>query len=179
MAPHILLYEIGEPFEAIETPVSSGAHLTSEFTRLNPKNRVPVLATEGHVITELPAISAAIALRAPDLGLMGGSPMENVRVLEWLNWLSGTVRGQGFGCLWRPECFATAESAFESVKGQGQATIVESYQAIEQRIGDAHASGTSFTVVGCLPPRVLPLPSVRCARSGFGRTTLRPIRPAS
>ncbi|HWK66777.1 MAG TPA: hypothetical protein VNS34_17770 [Rhizobiaceae bacterium] len=97
LAPHILLREIEAPFEAVKTSIPDGAHLTEEFTQLNPKNRVPVLLLDGEVITELPAIATAISNLAPKRSLMGRTDLDMVRVYEWMNWLSGTVHGQGFG----------------------------------------------------------------------------------
>ena len=61
------------PFDSIETSVSTGANLAEVFGRINPKQRVPVLALDGDIITELPAVATAIANMAPERHLMGGS----------------------------------------------------------------------------------------------------------
>src|SRR5687767_6853213 len=104
-APHILLNEIGARFEPIKVPIADGAHLTPDFARINPKQRLPVLALDDEVITELPAIATAISGLAPERRLMGASRLDSARVYEWMNWLSGTVHAQGFGAIWRPHRF--------------------------------------------------------------------------
>ncbi|MEP4197047.1 MAG: glutathione S-transferase family protein [Aliishimia sp.] len=61
LAAHILLEEVGASYEAIEVSIPNGKHLTPEFLQLNPKGRIPVLATLEFTITENPAILEYIA----------------------------------------------------------------------------------------------------------------------
>lgn len=146
LAPHILLHEIDAPFEPVVTRVLRGEHLTEEFTRINPKNRVPVLSLDGEVITELPAIATAIAGLRPERHLMGRTNLDKARVYEWMNWLSGTLHGQGFGCLWRPQRFSDEPEMFESIKAKGLKTISECFAAIEKRLTGPFAVGGAFTI---------------------------------
>jgi len=97
LAPHVLLHELGLRYTACETLVRTGATQSAEFARINPKKRVPVLSLDGEIITEVPAIATAIAGLAPERHLMGRTALEQARVYEWMNWLSGTLHGQGFG----------------------------------------------------------------------------------
>jgi glutathione S-transferase len=146
-APHILLREIGASFEAVKTSIPEGAHLTEEFTRLNPKNRVPVLLLDGEVITELPAIATAISNLAPDRWLMGQTDLDKVRAYEWMNWLSGTVHGQGFGGLWRPHRFSDDPATFEIIKNKARRTIADCFDAIDKRLSGMYSTGQNFTAV--------------------------------
>lgn len=147
LAPHILLREIGASFEAVRTSIPEGAHLTEEFTRLNPKNRVPVLLLDGEVITELPAIATAISNLAPDRYLMGRTNLDRVRAYEWMNWLSGTVHGQGFGGLWRPQRFSDDPAIFENIRTKARRTIDDCFDAIDKRLSGAYSTGQNFTAV--------------------------------
>lgn len=147
LAPHVMLHEIAAPFEAVETPVSTGANLTEAFSRINPKQRVPVLALDGEVITELPAIATAISGLSPDRHLMGRTPLDQARVYEWMNWLSGTLHGQGFGCLWRPARFSNDEQAFDGIRTKGRQTISDCFALIEAKLRAPFAIGNAFTAV--------------------------------
>lgn len=147
LAPHVLLHEIAASFEAIETPVSTGATLTDAFSRINPKQRVPVLALDGDIITELPAIAAAISSLSPEHHLMGRTPLDRVRAVEWMNWLSGTLHGQGFGCLWRPGRFTDDAQAFDGIREKGRNTISGCFDMIEQKLQQPYAVGGAFTAV--------------------------------
>jgi glutathione S-transferase len=145
LAPHMLLNEIGQYFEPIRVPIREGAHLTEEFIRLNPKKRLPVLALDGEVITELPAIALAISHLAPRHHLMGKTPLDEARVLEWLNWLSGTVHGQAYGGLWRPQRFADDEALHPAIIAKGRQTVADCYAMIDARLTGPYAVGDGLT----------------------------------
>lgn len=147
LAPHILLHEIGVQFEAIATPVSEGATLTAEFARINPKKRVPVLSLDGEIITEVPAIATALSNLSPERNLMGRSPLDHVRIYEWMNWLSGTLHGQGFGGLWRPQRFSDDRGLFESIRAKAKTTISDCFGTIENKIPGPYSTGNGFTAV--------------------------------
>lgn len=148
LAPHILLNEIGAAFEAIRVPIREGAHLTESFIRLNPKKRLPVLALDNEVITELPAIATAISHLAPERRLMGGTALEAARVYEWMNWLSGTVHAQGFGAIWRPQRFSDDAALYPAITARGNQTVAECYGMIEGKLkGSSFAVGNAFTGV--------------------------------
>ncbi len=147
LAPHVLLHEVGLPFDAVETSVAKGATLTAEFAQINPKRRVPVLSLDGEVVTEVPAIAAAIASLAPERYLMGRTGPDRVRVCEWMNWLSGTLHGQGFGGLWRPQRFSDDPRAFDGIKVKARTTISECFKVIESRLTGPYSTGDSLTAV--------------------------------
>lgn len=56
--------------------------MTEEFSRMNPKRRVPVLAIGDQVITGMPAILTAISALNPSQKLMGQNTIETVRAYE-------------------------------------------------------------------------------------------------
>lgn len=147
LAPHILLNEIGLDFEPVRVPIREGALETEEFGRLNPKRRVPVLALDREVITELPAIATALSLLKPECHLMGKSLLDQARAYEWMNWLSGTVHAQGFGCLWRPQRFSDDQGAHESIVAKGRKTVADYLATIDAKLIAPHAVGEGFTAV--------------------------------
>ena len=70
LAAHILLEETNAPYETQEVSISKGEHLTSEFSKLSPKRRLPVLETPDGLLTENPAILEYIATTHLECGLM-------------------------------------------------------------------------------------------------------------
>lgn len=133
LAAHILLEESGLPYEAVRASIPEGATASEWFRRMNPKGRVPVLVIDDEVLTELPAISWYIAARAR-CGLLPSTAMAQARMLEWFNWLSGTVHSQGFGALWRPARY-TANAALHAELGrQARATLAACFDDIDARL---------------------------------------------
>ncbi len=107
-----------------------------------------MLALDEEIITELPAIATAISLLTPERRLMGASLLEQARVYEWMNWLSGTVHAQGFGGLWRPERFVDDLALHPAITAKGRKTVEECFAMIEGKLkGRAHAVGQGFTGV--------------------------------
>ena len=148
LAIHILLKEVGIPFEAIEAAITpDGGQFPDGFAEINPKMRVPVLAIDDTVITEVPAIAAAVSGMAPSKNLMGRDALDAARVLEWMVWLSGTLHGIGFGCLWRPHRYSDDSAAHAGIVRKGKRTIRESFDHIERNIAGPFALGEYFTAV--------------------------------
>ena len=148
LAPHILLREAGLDFTALSAVEPGNFNkFIQDFHRINPKMKVPVLVQDEAAITEVPAIATAISNLAPHLHLTGRTPMETVRVYEWMNWLSGTVHGQGFGAILRPERYSVDASAKDGIKAKGREWITECYAMIQRKLDGLFAVGDALTAV--------------------------------
>jgi glutathione S-transferase len=148
LAPHILLKEIGAQFEAISNEVTvTGATFTEDFPRINPKMRVPVISLDEETITEVPAVTTVIAQLAPGMHLMGRTPLDTVRVYEWMSWLGGTLHGQGFGGLIRPGRLTDDPAAFDGINAKAVKNIKDCYNLIEEMLVGMYAVGGAFTAV--------------------------------
>src|SRR5271166_1062115 len=71
LGTHILLEEIGKPYELALVDLRSGAQHKQEFTSVNPKAKVPALLRgDGTLLTEWSAIAWYLAKTHPELGLL-------------------------------------------------------------------------------------------------------------
>ncbi|KAJ0423312.1 glutathione S-transferase [Aspergillus carlsbadensis] len=150
LAPHILLHEAGLPYEPLQSNYAGvEIQFPPEYKAMNPKMRVPVIVVDGEVITELPAVCTIISQLAPARNFMGKTPLETVRVYEWMNYLSGTVHSQGFGHMFRPWRWTTDEDpkAHEQIKERARESVVESFAYIEGKLQGVHAVGEGLTAV--------------------------------
>ncbi|KAL2807916.1 hypothetical protein BJX63DRAFT_410798 [Aspergillus granulosus] len=150
LAPHILLHEARLPYTPLQINYA-GVELQfpPEYKSLNPKMRVPVIVVDGDVITELPAVSTIISQLVPEKNFMGKTPLETVRVYEWMNYLSGTVHSAGLGHLFRPWRWTTDEDpkAHDGIKEKARENIIESFGYIEGKLDGIHAVGEGLTAV--------------------------------
>ena len=63
---HVLLEEIGKPYEAVPLKFAEGEQYKPEFTGINPKSKVPTLVRDDNsVLTEYPAIAVWAFRDAP------------------------------------------------------------------------------------------------------------------
>src|ERR1700761_3406407 len=98
-APHMLLEEIGEPFELemvvpVVPPTGSPDLASSpEWRAVNPKGRVPALlgvpVSSGGASEWLPEVSAILFYLGrshPGLALLPEAPAEQARCIEWCNY---------------------------------------------------------------------------------------------
>lgn len=143
LAPHVLLEEIGEPYDLELVSVAHGETQTPEYRAINPKGRVPTLrmvagrggGAEG-VLTEAPAILAYLARTHPEGGLWPSDAAGEARALEWMNWLASNVHAISYGQIWRPERFVEDEGAEPTVVAKGRQNVLDQYAYIEELLSD-------------------------------------------
>ncbi len=117
---HVLLEEVGAPYEAVRVNLREGEQFQPDFTGVNPKQKVPAVErNDGSVLTEYPAIAFWIASRFPTAGLMPMGLEAQARALECTDYCVATMHMQGFSRMFRPANFAPTESDHEAVKARG------------------------------------------------------------
>lgn len=147
LAPHILLEEIGQPYEAQLVSLKDGQQNTPEYRHINPHGRVPVLAVGGRFINENVAIQYYLATAFPEAQLLPADVLETARVLSFAAWLAGAVHACSVGSIWRGARFTDDERAQESIAAKGKATLRAQFQEIEARLGNAtFIAGSQFTI---------------------------------
>jgi len=92
MTPHLVLRELGVPFELKFVDRANAAHKSPEYLELNPNGLIPVLVDGDLVLYESAAIVLHLVDAHPAAGLAPalGTP-ERAQFYKWLVWLSGTM----------------------------------------------------------------------------------------
>lgn len=152
LAPHILLEELGIPYEPVRVVVAEGANRRPEYLEINPRGRVPALWISDEagerILTEAMAIMVYLARRHPEPALLPTEPEAFVRALEWMSWLGSNMHQAGVRTVFRPERFTTDAAAAEGIAAQGRIAIRLGYEDIEQRLrGRNWAQGDAFSAI--------------------------------
>ena len=93
MAPHMVLVEIGVPFELKYVDRTAGAHKAAEYLKLNPNGLIPVLVDGDLVLYETAAILMHLADTHPRAGLAPAlGTAERAQLYKWLAWMTNTVQ---------------------------------------------------------------------------------------
>jgi glutathione S-transferase len=93
MAPHIVLEELGCPFELLKIDREGGELNSMAYRRLNPNGLIPVLEDGDIVLYETAAICLHLADTHPESGLLPPvGTAERAHVYKWLSWLSTTLQ---------------------------------------------------------------------------------------
>jgi len=145
--PHVILNEIGLPFEAIHMSIKDGATRTPDFIRLNPKGKIPVLDTGSEILTECSAILCYLAFSYPDRKLIPSSPMGIARTIEWTNWMSGIIASSHAQSL-HPYRFTDEGHAHDGIRKKGSESLQLAYSQINDKLeGCEWAVADGYSIV--------------------------------
>lgn len=86
MIPHIVLREIGVPFEKVMVDRDAGANRSPAYLALNPNGLIPVLVDDALVLYETVAICMHLVDRHPECGM--SPPLGSAERGEWYKWLA-------------------------------------------------------------------------------------------
>jgi glutathione S-transferase len=95
MTPHMLLEELGVPFELKLVDRDNGAHKSPAYLKMNPNGLIPVLVDGDLVLYETAAIVLYLVDMHPAAGLAPAiGTTERAQFYKWLVWLSSAVQPQ-------------------------------------------------------------------------------------
>jgi len=93
MAPHLLLEEIGLPFELKRVDRANLAHKSPDYLRLNPNGLIPAMTDGELVLFETAAILLHLADTHPAAQLMPAlGTTDRAHAYKWLMWLTNTLQ---------------------------------------------------------------------------------------
>lgn len=141
---HILLEEIGKPYEPVAISLREGDQLKPAFVAVNPKSKVPTLVRDdGSVLTEFPAIAFWLARSNPDAKLLADDAEAQARALEAMEFATATVHMQGFSRVFRPSRFGPSEADAEAITARGKEIIEAGFKRFDEALaGKSYLLGT-------------------------------------
>lgn len=93
MAPHILLRELGVPFELFLVDRTQNAQKMTAYLKLNPNGLIPVLTDGDLTLYEAAAICLHLCDTHPAAGLVPAlGTAERAHFYKWLMWLTNTLQ---------------------------------------------------------------------------------------
>ena len=186
---HLLLEEVGKPYETEKIDVVGGQGEGDAFRRVNPKGKVPTLVRDdGSVLTEFGAIATWLARTNPDKHLLPGDVEREVRALEIMDYAVATLHMQGFARIFKPAKFEPPDVVHSTlglgggaVKKQGEAMVREGFGILDAALaGRPFAGGDALSVADAAlfycerwaPQVAIPLPPA--IQAHFERMLARP-----
>ena len=141
---HVLLEEIGKPYQAEIVNFRDGAQYKPPFTGINPKSKVPTLERDdGSILTEFPVIARWLGRQNPQANLIPQDEETDIRAMEAMEYAVGTIHAQGFTRLFRTERFAPSAADHDAVKAQGREVIEKGFAVIDQALARKNYLGGS------------------------------------
>lgn len=150
MAPHMLLEELGAPFELKLVDRTQDAHKSAAYRKLNPNGLIPVMVDGDLVLYETAAICLHLVDTHPDAGLAPAiGTAERAQFYKWLVWLTNTLQATLITYFY-PERWADSADAIAQVKAHAEAAVggmLDQLDAELTRHGRAWLLGDRFTAV--------------------------------
>jgi glutathione S-transferase len=147
MAPHMMLEEIGAPFELRLVDRTKKAHKDPDYLRLNPNGTIPAFVDGELVLFEAAAICLHLADRHPEAGL--APPLgtaERAQFYKWLIHLTNTVQAEQMVYFY-PERLIDHAAGAAAVKAHAEARIGVMFDRIDAALvaGGPYLLGETFS----------------------------------
>ena len=144
---HVLLEEIGKPYEAQLVNLREGAQFKPDFTAVNPKSKVPTMVRDdGSVLTEYPAIAFWLASTNPEKKLLPEDVESRTRGIEALDYAVATIHMQGFSRLFRASNYTPNPADEDKVKERGKEIVEKGYAVLDKALAGKDYVAGSFSI---------------------------------
>ena len=160
MVPHLVLRELGVPFELKFVDRDRGAHKSAEYLALNPNGLIPVLVDgdpstgsgQALVLYETAAILLYLADTYPAAGLAPAvGSAERAHFYKWLFWLANSVQAMMPHYFYSDRMVAPGNAAGAAeVKAQAEAKLGAMFDQVDAQLashGGPWMLGPRFTVL--------------------------------
>jgi glutathione S-transferase len=132
---HVLLEEIGTPYDLRIVDFSKGEQKTPEYKALNPKGKVAALVRQdGSVLTEFAAIAMWLSMTNLDKKLMPTDPEGIVRTIEALDFIVGTVHMLSWRMWRRPDAYLDDPAGQELLRARGKAAMLGALDVVDAQL---------------------------------------------
>lgn len=147
---HVLLEEIGKPYDLKKVDFAAQAQYQPEFLAVSPKSKVPVLVRDdGSTLTEFPAIAVWLALTNPDKKLLSTDPEKLARTLEAIDYIVATLHMQGWTRFWRTSRFSSIEDEHPKIKTQGRELAEKGLAYFDKQLAGKEWLMGDFSIADC------------------------------
>jgi glutathione S-transferase len=179
---HVLLEEIGKPYDAHKVDGAKQEQYGPDFVKLNPKSKVPTLQKDdGSVLTEFPAIATWLARKNPEKNLLPTDADSEARALEAMDYAVSTMHMQGFSRMFRPGNYAPTESDHDKVKARGKEILEKGLALMDKALegkeyvaGNFSVADTALFYVTFWAGRRMNLPLPKNVAAHYERMKARP-----
>jgi glutathione S-transferase len=147
LASHIALEEAGASYESVRLNFADSDQRKPEYLKVNPKGRVPALATDRGILTETPAILAFVAQSFPKADLAPlDDPFAFAQVQAFNSYLCATVH-VAHAHRMRGYRWADDPGALEAMKRKVPQSVGECYALIEKEmLAGPYVMGERYTI---------------------------------
>lgn len=144
---HILLEELELPFEVTIVNLPRGDHLKHDYLAINPKATIPTLVrNDGSALTEFQAIAWWLARTYPKAKLMPSDVDGEARVIEAMDYVVGTIHGQGYTRIFTTANFTPNEADHKAVQARGREIVEQGFAIMNEALAGRDYVAGDFSI---------------------------------
>lgn len=144
---HILLEELDRPFEAYIVNLPAGDQYQPGYLAINPKSTIPTLVRDdGSALTEFQSIAWWLARTHPKAKLLPDDADGEARVIEAMDYVVGTIHGQGFTRLFTTANFTPNEADHDAVKARGREIVEKGFALMDDVLAGKEYVAGQFSI---------------------------------
>ena len=144
---HILLEELELVFEVYLVNLMKGDHLKPENLAVNPKATIPTLVRDdGSAITEFQAIAWWLARTYPKAKLLPNDVEGEVRVIETLDYVVGTIHGSGYTRIFTTENYSSNTTEHAAIQARGREIVCKGFAVMNEVLAGKEYVVGSFSI---------------------------------
>jgi len=144
---HILLEEIDMPFEAYLVNLLAGDQNKPDYVAINPKSTIPTLVRDdGSALTEFQAIAYWLGRSNPKAKLLPDNLDDEVRVIETMDYVVGTIHGQGYTRIFTADNFTPNAADHEAIKARGREIVAKCFSVMNEALAGKEYVAGNFSI---------------------------------
>lgn len=144
---HILLEELELVFEVYLVNLMAGDHLRPENLAVNAKGTIPTLVRDdGSSITEFQAIAWWLARAYPKAKLLPDDIEGEVRVIETLDYVVGTIHGQGYTRIFTTDNYSSDAAEHAAIQARGREIVGKGLALMDGVLAGKEYMAGSFSI---------------------------------
>ena len=136
LVPYVTLSEANADFEVRPLNMRKDEQKSSDYLKLNPKHKVPLLLVDGRPLSENVAIQSWIARNFPEARLLPADPWQELQAISLLAWCAAGIHPY-LSRINAPSRVCDQPGSEDSVRRLAIGPLFENY-----RIADDYACGT-------------------------------------
>lgn len=144
---HVILEEIGKPYDLKIVDFSKKEQKTPEYLKLNPKGKVPALIRDdGSVLTEFAAIATWLSMTNPDKKLLPADPEGMARALEALDFAVGTLHMLSWRLWRRPDAYSDNPDEHDKIRERGKQAVLAGLDVVNEQLAGKEFIAGDFSI---------------------------------
>ena len=145
---HILLETLELPFEVYLVNLMAGDQFKPEYLAINPKATIPTLVRDdGSSITDFQSIAWWLARRYPKAKLLPEDIDGETRVLETMNYVVGTIHGQGYTRIFTTTNYSANEAEHATIQARGREIVEQGFAVMNKVLAGKDYVVGDFSIV--------------------------------